>query len=124
MITVYHLAANIDREDQLDIMCMFDLEKIMPLIENKWRGGAYQPVATIDVDSLSAAWRLSNNVEESWIDNPEIVNRYGNERRYGRRSSMVGDIMEKDGELFVVERIGFGKLSFSVSDFMVHVLEN
>lgn len=115
MITVYHLNRDaLDIEDYRDILCMFNIEEVEAKIRAAWDAGAYVPVATLEGDDRVTAWRLTNNVDESWIENEQIVDLHiveGEDLTHGRRSSQVGDIMQRNDEYFVIARIGYAQIT-------------
>ena len=113
--TVFHLDLDgdrLDRNDYLDIITMFR-DRAVPGVQAAWRAGAYKPVATIEGD-LDLGWRLTNNISDSWMLNEGIDDLHLNGQKIdGRRSSMVGDVMEQDGVYYVVDRVGFKVIDLS-----------
>jgi hypothetical protein len=74
-------------------------------VRNGLTNGWYKFVAKVDGDDLENAYALTQNIEDSWTKNAgvsTILDRC--------RSSMVGDILVKDGDMFWVARIGFEPL--------------
>ncbi len=70
-----------------------------------WAAGHYKEVCEMSDDrDLNAAFYFTQNLEQPWNG----VN----------RSTSVGDIIEKDGELFLVKGIGFESLG-TVADLAV-----
>lgn len=76
----------------------------------------YLPVAEIASDDLEYAFKVTQNgaVSDSWSQiPPEHVKPLGdgyhlvNHRRYGYRSSMVGDRFELNGVMFECSSVGF-----------------
>ena len=59
----------------------------------------YEHVANIAADDLDIAYKIGNIGPESDI-----------KRKGSMHSISVGDILEKDGEKFIVARVGFEKL--------------
>lgn len=69
--------------------------------------GAYKHVATMgDELNLEDAFRLTNHIETEWQQNPEVTPA-GDD---GQRSTSVGDLIEKDGDVYMVAGFGFEKL--------------
>ena len=66
--------------------------------------GEYTHIANVDGD-MNDAFRLTNHIESSWTENDGVE-----ALKDEVRSTSVGDIMEKDGEFFVVAPVGFTKL--------------
>jgi hypothetical protein len=77
--------------------------------------GVYVAVAEYAGDKLEDAYRLTQNgvVTDSWTLEPpegltplvEPIEEDG--EKYGHRSSSMGDIFVVDGEMFVVDTVGF-----------------
>jgi len=66
----------------------------------------YVAVAKVDTDKLEVAWEKTNHIDDDWRENEEVTVLHA--ARY--RSSMVGDVFEKDEKFYVVAPIGFGEL--------------
>jgi len=119
MITLYHL--NYEKNPQLacDIRFENDLEKILVA----YKSGNYDAVALIWNRDLDFAFKATQNgvLSETWSQEPPkdvfpktpFYHLIGN-RRYGRRSTDIGDIMELEGKLYVVAMIGFTKLPMNI----------
>lgn len=63
-------------------------------------------VAEVDTDDLDEAYRLTNNIDQSWTLN-EGVSSVAPELR----STSVGDVLLSNGEYLMVDTFGFKKLS-------------
>lgn len=64
-------------------------------------------VAEVNTDNLNTAYRDTNTIDQYWWENQGVTRKFEGE---GCRSTSVGDVMEKDGEFFVVAMCGFEKL--------------
>lgn len=74
-------------------------DRWMPAVKAAWIEGAYKQVCELRNDlSLDDAFHVTQNIEKSW--DPAGIH----------RSTSVGDVIEKDGELFAVASFGFEKL--------------
>jgi predicted transcriptional regulator len=76
-------------------------------------GGAYQKIAVVNTDDLNVAYEQTNNIEDLWVKNAMILETFNLvevKGVKGARSTSMGDIMEKDGELYVVAMMGFEKI--------------
>lgn len=67
--------------------------------------GEYTAVAEVAAHDLDWAYRSTNHIEVSWTENENVTALLEEVR-----STSVGDIMEKDGEFYVVASMGFTKL--------------
>ena len=65
-------------------------------------------VAEIDGD-LNDAYRLTQNIDEAWAQNPD-VRFFSPDGEDEARSTSVGDVMEMDGVFYVVASVGFDVL--------------
>jgi len=81
--------------------------------------GLYDEVATIEGDDLEYVFTATNNgvLSDSWSRNPPpgVTPTFPNVHiekgvEYGRRSTSVGDLVEKDGMLHLVAAIGFREI--------------
>jgi hypothetical protein len=80
--------------------------------------GKYVAVAEFDGNDLDEAYKLTQNgvVTDSWTLAPpagltplvEPIEHDG--RKYGHRSSSMGDVFVLDGEMFVVDTVGFTEI--------------
>lgn len=121
MIRVHYFSDKLDGDQRADLT--------FPVGENAdrqqaeaaariWNEGHFQPVAEIATDDLNRAYQILQNgvVSPSWSKHPPVGLTplvepvVHNGRSYGWRSSMMGDVFEKDGEFFVVARFGFTRI--------------
>lgn len=73
--------------------------------------GFYKLVATLDSDDLEDGFRLTNSIARPWQENEYLAPGVNfKAHAYRARSTTVGDIIEKDGEYFLVASIGFNRL--------------
>ncbi len=70
----------------------------------------YKLVALVDADNFETAWCLTNNIESSWSHEPDSRVKVQVQSDHGLRSSMVGDIFVRDGNVHVVAMIGFEEI--------------
>ena len=62
-------------------------------------GDGFTKVAVVSADSLGEAYRLTNNVEENWVDNYQVsVNSKLPKAYEGLRSTSSGDVIFDSGE--------------------------
>jgi len=65
----------------------------------------YVVVAEVQGEKLEDAYRLTNSIETSWYENEDpIIDVKVTE---GTRSTSIGDIIEKDGVMFMVDSYGY-----------------
>ena len=64
-------------------------------------------VAEVDTNDLDEAYRLTNNITNSWIINKGVKAVEGVQHR----STSVGDLLECNGKSYVVESVGFRELT-------------
>lgn len=102
MITVHYLPDSIGPFDGCDI------EKV----RKAWHAGLFKPVAEVASNTMADAWRTTQNVNESWSQNPHpsvrVIARSIGPR--GLRSSMVGDVFVRDGKAYAIAMIGFEEI--------------
>ena len=69
-------------------------------------GDGFTKVAVVSADSLSEAYRLSNNVEENWIYNHQVKLSKASE---GLRSTSSGDVIfnSDEGKFYFLVPIGY-----------------
>lgn len=73
-------------------------------------GDGFTKVAVVSADSLSEAYRLSNNVEESWVDNSQVtVNSKLPKANEGLRSTSSGDVIfdSDEGKFYFLVPMGY-----------------
>lgn len=80
---------------------------------HKWAmaGIRLQKVANVDADDLEGAWELTNHIESNWARGPRVTPAVS---ATNVRSSMVGDLMRKGDEVYVVAPMGFVKFDQEV----------
>ena len=64
-----------------------------------------EKVAEVDTDNLDVAYEKTNHIDSLWFSNKEVI------VFKKSRSTSVGDFLEKDGELYIVEMVGFQKIN-------------
>jgi hypothetical protein len=73
------------------------------------KGVTIHQVAQVATEDLDEAYRLTNNIDDSWIKNPEVTP-IGIQGK-GARSTSVGDVLFLNDKGYVVESIGFREVS-------------
>ena len=73
-------------------------QHVLKLLEK----GFYIKVAEVETDDLEQAWKLTNHIESSWLENPCI-----HPLCLTARSSSVGDLFEYEGNFFICASLGF-----------------
>lgn len=63
-------------------------------------------VANVETDSLDEAYLRTNHIDYDWAENPGVEVLTVD----STRSTSVGDVMEMEGQKYVVQSIGFAKL--------------
>ena len=71
----------------------------------------YTLVAEVPTDELEDVYRLTNSVESSWTINKELEV-FG----HSHRSTSVGDIVENDNGVFMVDIVGFKEVEREEDD--------
>jgi hypothetical protein len=79
-------------------------EKAPDLAAVAFSEGAYKHVADVDLDDLEDAFRLTNHIHSVWNENTDA---HVEPQPGPQRSTSVGDIIERDGEFFLVAPFGF-----------------
>lgn len=124
-----------DKQSEVDAaLAELNRDRIVEVYFRDWGGQSLCHVATVQVPSsegspLEYAWRWTNNVEGSWswgtpefedgkpngdyndrvlVRQPLKVDKTG--RRWGHRSSMVGDRYVMDGRTYEVAVLGFAEV--------------
>ncbi len=78
-------------------------------IVDKFNKGLFLEVAEVAGTKLEVAYKGTQNLEQSW-DNNEGVQRTPNLEIEYTRSTMVGDIVERNGVYYAVAGCGFNEL--------------
>lgn len=100
MIEVYH------NSDFLDFgLRLLSGEKIEKIPED-----IIAKVADVDTDSLDIAYCLTNNIEESWTKNKQVISTFST-----LRSTSMGDVLVKDGIAYMVVDTGFKNITITDS---------
>jgi pectate lyase len=69
-------------------------------------------VAEVETDSLEDAYQLTNNIENSWVENEKVTAKVDR----GRSTSM-GDVLEQDGKYHMVAGFGFAEITVTPEKF-------
>lgn len=64
-------------------------------------------VCSVGVNDLDKAYELTQNLDGPWINNWQVT-----EMLEPRRSTSVGDVLEKDGKFYLVSMLGFRELFY------------
>lgn len=105
-INVYHI--------QIDKMSRGILTDVLlspkeDQVRRFWQEGHYIRVATVECLGLINAWELTQNIEDSWTNGPQVVECSSK----SIRSSMVGDVFEMcemPGIYYYANAVGFSPL--------------
>lgn len=118
MIAVYHHNRDVPGIDLEDIRDMYSANpRLAATIRRVKQAGGYVKVAEIDVPSAAQAFVMTQNMFASWSMEPNhCVNVVAplhvyNGKTYGHRSSMVGDLFEKDGVFYYADGFDFVELT-------------
>ena len=118
MIVMHHIRRDVSVEDRLKATVPRGGGVDVAAAAGLWARGGYEKVAEVDGD-LDRAFAATQNgvMSDSWSRMPPCGVRpvppcyvEVDGERYGRKSSEVGDIMEEDGVLRVVDMLGFTEL--------------
>ena len=107
MITVYHADDSITRDSSFFRENGNIYNSASALLN--FAEGNYTKVAEVDIDDLDIAWELTNSIESPWYELMRMTGA-GNVFDGPHRSSMVGDIFQIDGDLYIVAPVGFVEL--------------
>lgn len=101
MIKVYHLKQESLPEAAMWMFMVLNEEQATQAFK-AFDEGKYYKVAEVECTELEEAYEDTNNIDHPWTENSN-VKAFGNRRR----STSAGDIMEKDGKLYVVGSTGY-----------------
>lgn len=121
-MTVWHLCEDrAEREARLDAQTGFDPGRQMAAVGALWGAGAYVATCEVAGDDPNTAYRKTQNggpETDSWtLKPPEGLTPLlppieAEGRVWGRRSTMMGDVIEVPGRgRLVVARVGFASLA-------------
>jgi hypothetical protein len=128
MIIVFHSKEDLPHKLRWDInMCGLDNgaeEKHAAKVAEAFKAGYYEAVAVCNTNDLEDAWRWIQNgvATDSWCLAADLnhwipiypdFHLCADGRKLGRRSSMVGDVFNVNGEYHVCSSIGFTKLNLA-----------
>ena len=99
------------------------LDKRDRLVKQAFYIGSYTHVANIDNTNPEVAYMHTQNgpLTESWSMKPtemthpvgKTYHDFGDDKKYGRRSTDIGDLVEtEDGKFYVVSEFGFVQVTF------------
>jgi hypothetical protein len=126
MIILYHSNEDIPRELRLDVQCGFGedgAEGHAAKVAAAFKAGYYTAVCvgqTADLDDMYS-WTQNGIVTDSWCLKP-LLDKWvpiypdfhlHNGKKYGRRSSMIGDVFNANGVYFTCSTFGFTRLDMS-----------
>lgn len=125
MIIVFHSKEDMPRELQLAVMHSFSDNNdegnphALKVIE-AFKAGHYEAVCVCNTNEIEDAYRWTQNgvVTDSWCLMPQFNHwipiypdfHMHNGQKYGRRSSMIGDVFNHNGEYFTCSTFGFTRL--------------
>lgn len=121
---LYHLdwekSSTRNRDDHFKIISPSALDDRSFVRKMFDEGELYELVATSDVDDVEEVYKATQNgvVSDSWsLDPPAIISptdpnyHAGSDgKRYGRRSTSMGDIIVKDGKVLLCATFGFQEI--------------
>ena len=123
MITVFHLNHDLDRKKRHGVifpLLIGDDETPRAVAAKQlFEEGGYHEAAKVEGTDLNYAFRVTNNLENSWSLEPVAgvtPTAPGFEefkgKQYGYKSSEIGDIfrVEETGKMYVVDTFGFTEL--------------
>ena len=99
MVTIYH------NTNFIDFRYMFGTPEEMKAGIAALKPEELVKVAEVETDDLDVAYRQTNHIDTAWYENADVV-------AYNRdaRSTSVGDVLELNGERYVVAVAGFLKI--------------
>ena len=108
MIQVLHIKTDDSRELYRDITCALSVcrnEKEIVDVMKKVKLSDLELVAEVKAGYLEKAFELTNNIDTEWFENEKV--------KYVKktRSTSIGDVMIKDGKIYVVASLGFIRLT-------------
>jgi hypothetical protein len=103
---ILDLSMGYDPEDQLNRTACTALDRDF-----------YETVAAINTKDIDVAWRLTNNVNESWVMGPKVVLTNAKYEEAKQNEQNIRAALTKRGE--VVSGIGPSLRSMSVGDILV-----
>jgi hypothetical protein len=134
-ITVFHLSRDLNRDERLSVTnpeisdwqermdngtYLQDVsEARIAAARALFAANKYFEAATVETDDLEVAFRLTNSIDNFWSLEPDsrvtpagLGYREIFGKRYGYKSSEVGDIFRNDatGETFVCDTFGFAPI--------------
>jgi len=95
MITVFHNPKFVDLAFSRDIVADFQAAQMETSLEK---------VAEVQTEDLDEAYQDTNHIDRPWHDNESVT------LIKKSRSTSIGDVMERNGERFIVDKIGFKRL--------------
>lgn len=95
MIEVYHNSKFLDYYSKL-----FENEI------NEIPANILKKVATVKTETLEAAYCLTNNLDQPWPENTEVIAKEKN-----LRSTSMGDVLVCEGIAFLVNATGFNRVN-------------
>lgn len=113
MITVYHFDhSNLaNHEASRDLMFCANESTA----KNMFKAGQYDKVAVVKSNDLEDAFKLTNNIDQPWVQNDNLL--FPCPRPHdGYRSTSVGDLMQRGQEYFIVAGFGFRKIELEIGN--------
>lgn len=118
-ITVFHLKRDLDRDVRTKVTWPLKTEDRRVEARKLFEAGGYEQAAVVEGNDLEIAFRDTNNISGSWSQEPArgvtptapgYIEHAG--RKYGYKSSEVGDVFRDDdtGTLYVVDSFGFAEI--------------
>jgi hypothetical protein len=96
MIKVYH-------HESMELMSRPKLHEVLEAFNE----GKHHLVAEVQTDNLEIAYQQTNHITRPWYQNPDVTD-HSSQRG---RSTSIGDVLEHDGEMWLVAPVGFERLA-------------
>lgn len=80
-------------------------EKVLAAVQGMDEDFRYELVAEVETDDLDKAFELTNHISRDWRTNASL-----RAMPAARRSTSVGDLLEKDGRKYLVAMFGFKEI--------------
>jgi len=105
-VTVRHLVG----EDRRNMTCIYNEDERIAYTKDALKDNRYERVVDLELggsllDILEEAFKLTNSVYNPWYLNKDIST--DNKTRKGCRSTSVGDVVQVNGETYMVNAFGF-----------------
>jgi hypothetical protein len=79
----------------------------------------YVKVADVEAMSLEQAYEMTQNIENSWVKNPQV--KPAPEVQEGCRSTSYGDVIEHLGQFWFCDVFGWVEITLEPSEFPINI---